>query len=507
LSERHRQVFGFFLKPSLAVLPAITLLTIIWAYGNLGGFGLNQVLALSLGMTGSMLVTNGFNQVASRRGAIYLGLEDHGAAKRFLAVTFAISEICVLVIAILAVLITSWFGVFTASERLIFAFAFVGLSVIWLTAGGLSLVDASQWLGIALASGLGAGILSNQALAQLSDLSLVLAGAEQTVQVFQEGRLAFASAVGFVVTTGMMFAVLRRSLNAKTVKGKPSQAGALPAAYLIHEALPYFAYGSLYTTLILLPHALGWIGMIANSEDGVWALSRLELVLTTSMLPLVAASGVAEHCLRRFWRRAAEVQATTPGSSPGVFGKALTKFYSRQLLRYLVALACISLLTYAAFHLITSSDSLDALNTLFAMNLDQAVDERARSAWEELMAQDVSSLVTVSTVSLIASLQDLPQANTMEFTFAFALIAYWLLGWGFFDCMFIISLAQPIRASRAVVLAIALTALGGIPASLQVNSGYWVLALVLGSIAFAALSFRTSRSLLRDADYWYFSSI
>ena len=444
-SPSLRQALADYARGPLALLPGVVLLLVIRVYAALGQWESGRVLALGLGMTCSMLITGGFVQAVSRRGSLYLGLGNRRAASQFLRITTRWALTCVVVAAVLSILLMAALGLFTPAERFAFGLAFAGLGAIWLLAAGLVLVQAPGWLGAGLTLGLVAGIATDRITALISSL-----------------HLTAGTAVGFVVTLGIIWSAVNRGLDSKP--GKPAGSVRLPSiSYLVYEAAPYLAYGFLYTLLILLPHLLGWLGALGPGQDRLGAMNGIEMGLTLALLPMALAGGVAERTLRLFWGQAKLVQAAVQGHDPRQFGEALIRFYRQKLQLYLAILAGGSFAAYLSF----------------------------QAAWS---------------AGLLNRWLQLSDLNTAAFVFRASLIAYCLLGWSSFNCMFAITMGRPRQPLRAALIGIVTLLVVGIPLSLGLHFSYAALAFIAGTAAFAWVSTRSTRQLLRSADYYYFSS-
>jgi hypothetical protein len=452
-SQSLRQALTDYARGPVALLPGVVLLLVIRAYATLGQWESGRVLALGLGMTGSMLITGGFVQAVSRRGSLYLGLGNRRAASQFLRVTTRWALACVVAAAVLAILLMAALGLFTPAERFAFGLAFAGLGAIWLLAAGLVLVQAPGWLGAGLTLGLVAGIATDRITALISSL-----------------HLTAGTVIGFVVTLGIIWSAVNRGLDSNpwevpgANRGKPASSVRLPSiSYLAYEAAPYLAYGSLYTLLILLPHLLGWLGALGPGQDRLGAMNGIEMGLTLALLPMALAGGVAERTLRLFWGQTKLVQAAVQGHDPRQFGEALIRFYRQKLQLYLAIVAGGSLAAYLLF----------------------------QAAWS---------------AGLLNRWLQLSDLNTAAFVFRASLIAYCLLGWSSFNCMFAITMGRPRQPLRAALVGIVTLLVVGIPLSLGLHFSYAALAFIAGTAAFAWASTRSTRQLLRSADYYYFSS-
>jgi len=215
--------------------------------------------------------------------------------------------------------------------------------------------------------------------------------------------------------------------------------------------------------LILTPHILGWFGIIHAPQERSWAVASIEIGLTLSLFPIILVGGVAEHALREFWLRARGLQATLTGTDPDRFGVLMFKYYGQQLRRYLLILAGISGAAFILFRAGVNSGYLS--NSVQLSGLEAA-----------------------------------------EYIFNAGLIAYWLIGWGVFNCMFCVTLARPALAWRAVVIGIVTMLIVGVALSFSITFVYAALAFIAGGAAFAAVSFLAVRKLFESASYYYFSS-
>ncbi len=431
-----------FSRGFLALLPAVVLLLCIFAYSAAGQWSQNLVLALSAGMTSSMLITNGIIQALSRRTSIYLGLGKPAIAGRFLWQSTTLAFVGLVGFILLAGLVVNELGFFAVEERWIFALAFLSLSALWMAAGGLSLIQKTGWLGLGMVSGL-----------------LVGSTVDRLLLPFSTWHLAVGSVAGYGTAMSIIIIALRQGYtDPNRIKAKRAKSLPMPSrAYLLHEATPYFAYGFLYMAFILLPHILGWLGALGIDQVRSWAVTSVEIGLTASMPPLIIANGVAEHALRRFWRHAPALQAQTAGDNVAQFRTALVKFYWHYAKVYLAALTILSLGTHLLFPLV----------------VDAGIIER----WLHL-----------------------PNAAQLIFIFNAGLIAYGLLGLGIFSCMFCITVGAPQLAMQAVGWGLMTTLLIGIPLS-GMHYTFSALAFICGAIVFVIAAWKMCNRVLQSSDY------
>ncbi|MCB0061842.1 MAG: hypothetical protein KDE19_07000, partial [Caldilineaceae bacterium] len=189
----------------------------------------------------------------------------------------------------------------------------------------------------------------------------------------------------------------------------------------------------------------------------------VELGLTASMPPIIIANGVAEHVLRRFWRRAPILQAETQGEQLPLFQQGLIQFYWRYALVYLVALLLLSVGTQALFY--------------------WAIDSGVLVQWIPI-----------------------PNPQELFFIFYAGLAAYGLLGMGIFSCMFCITVGAPILAVRAVAWGLLATLLIGLPLS-GIHYSFSALAFIIGGLFFVVIAWQKCMYVLRSADHRFAMSL
>jgi hypothetical protein len=357
-----------------------------------------------------------------------------------------LSCLCMGIVALSGMLVTGWVGGLRFEERLTFCLAFLGFSVIWLAGGALVIVEAQVWLGIGLSSGLIAGLLVDRLSAFFIEIHLL------------PGTLA-----GFAVTIGVIVLVEWRAF-ARAIQAAQHNRAILPSpAYMLHEAAPYFVYGILYVGFTTVPHLLGWFGKLNGADTWSWATSSLEVGLTLAMLPLILVVGFPERTLRQFWQRATEAQTSISGLEKQEFSRVLTRFYRHQRRLYGVLLAWVSLVLGVPLWVLLRSGLLEGL---IGPNTDTAVN-----------------------------------------LFIAALVSYYLIGQGLFNCMLCITLARPKFASRSVMAGMLVVLALGLPLTQGLDFRYCLVAFGAGAAVFFAVSSRLAQQVLSSADYYYYTAV
>lgn len=434
LRDASRGIFG--------LLPAMVLMVCIFVYSTTGQWGPNIVLALSAGMTSSMLITNGIIQALSRRTSIYLGMQKAGLAGRFLWQSAALIFAGLLGLDLCGLLITYQLGIFTMAEGISFSLAFLSLSALWMVASSLALIQRTSWLSLAMVCGLLVGTMADYLLRAHSDWHLMI-----------------STTVGYSVAVLMIIAAAHSGYTDRHLRhAKTPQKFYWPSrSYLLHEAAPYFTYGFLYMAFILLPHILGWLGTLGVHQMRSWAVTSVEIGLTLSMPPLILANGMAEHTLRRFWRYTPALQAQTTGQDLENFRRSLHTFHYQYATIYLIGLTLLSIGTHM----------------LFTLGLENGI---------------------------LARWVDLPNSTELLFIFNAGLIAYGFLGLGIFNCMFCITVGAPQLATQAVSWGLVTTLLLGAFLS-RIHYTFSALAFIVGALVFVIVAWRMCFRILQSADY------
>jgi glycosyltransferase involved in cell wall biosynthesis len=419
-----------------ALVPLLVLLCTVQAFAEVG-WDRGRLLALSLGMTVSVALVNGFVSAIGRRVALYLGLDYRRLAGKLLTAGFIVAASTTTILGALAYALASALDVFAADERLVFLVSLVCCTGLGFLIAKLSLARATGWVCVGLGAGVGAVLVTRH-----------FAGWGTS------GQLLVALSIGLGVAVAVMFAAGRYVYRARD-----DHTTLPPRAQLVFESAWYFAYGVALMAFLLEVHILGWLGAKSATESRLDTVAALEVGLTLALPPVILASGVAERTLRLFWLYAREQQEHVTARRARRYGQALQAFYHRRLFVYLVSSAALAAAMLVVFELALRSGRL--------------------GEWVAL-----------------------PNPQPTELVFVASLVAFWLVGWAQFNCMFVLNFGRPEQAFRPVLLAMVVAGATGIPLG-RAGFGYTVLAFAAGSGAFAWASSRNCRRVLAAADHYY----
>lgn len=419
-----------------ALVPLVILLCTIQAFAEIGWDG-GRLLALSLGMTMSVALANGFVSAIARRVALYLGLGYRGLAGKLFTAGVVLAASSITILGALAYTAASALDVFAADERLVFLVSLVCFTGVALVVAKLSLAGASGWMCVGLGVGVFAALLTRQVVGSGTG-----------------GQLVLALSIGLGAALAVMLAAGRYVYGARN-----DDVPLPPRGPLVLESVGYFVYGAAFMAFLLEVHILGWLGAKPADQTRLDAIAALEVGLTLALPPVILASGMAERALRLFWIQAKDEQERVAAHRARRYGRALQNFYYRRLIAYLATSAALGVAMLVAFELALRSGRL--------------------GSW--------------------LSLADL---GPTEVVFVAALVAFWLVGWAQFNCMFVLNFGRPEQAFRPVLLAIAVAGVIGIPLA-AAWFPYTAFAFAAGSAVFVWASFCNCRRVLAAADHHY----
>jgi len=449
--ERLSDTLADYSRGLLAIVPILLLTLTIMVYQGFARWRTGQVVALSVAMIGSLLVTGGFVQALSRKGSSYLSQGYIRAAQRVVALILGVAVLAMLAVGALCVAALRLSGWLAPEDIGLMAVAYIALSLLWLAAGLLHLLKEAPWFGVALGICLG---LSNLCLRELKWTNL------------PDGAIMLlAAAAGLAGALAVTLLVARAALSREAAASPVGDHHVVlaPSAQLIVGLAPYFVYGLLSVVFVLSGHLGGWAGALRTEAAPLQGVATIEIGLTVALISYMLAGGVAENTMRRFWRRIKVYQSGTSQAGPDAFNRALWDFFVGEQARYLIAL---SLCSY-------------------------------------LVASSVLAMVQFSAGPGVAVL---PWSAETTAVFLIGQAGYFLMGIGVFSCMFMITLSQPGRALGALARGTAATAAVGLAIALVLPYQYTVFSVVAGGLVFAISARVTLRAMLADADHAYYAS-
>jgi hypothetical protein len=312
----------------LALAPLCVLLIGLQALA-LAGWDTGAILALSIGVTASMLLTSGPIVAIGRRTSVYLGFEQVDSARRFITRASLGTLLACVAIGLAAYGLASALALLTEEQRLIFTTSLVAYALLWLLASGLSLAGASALVCGVLAGGLALAIGTGVAFGTPAGIGI-----------------GYGATVAVLVVAWCVYYPYRR------------QSTLLPRATgpLLLDSAPYVFFGTAFAMFLVGPHLLGWLGAGEGDGSVIDRVMTLELSLLIALVPVVLATGVSERVLRSFWDVARTLRRETAADG---FRRGVRSYVLGGFVRYAVVLGALSLATALVYEALVLSSALD----------------------------------------------------------------------------------------------------------------------------------------------------
>jgi hypothetical protein len=310
----------------LALAPLCILLIGLQALA-LAGWDTGAILALSIGVTASMLLTSGPVVAIGRRTSVYLGFEQVDLARRFITRASLATLLACVAIGLATYGLATALAFMSAEERLIFTVALVAYALLWLLASGLSLAGASALVCGVLAGGLALAIGTGIAFGPRAGIGL-----------------GYGATVAALVIAWCVYYPYRRKMTLLPRTTGP----------LLLDSAPYVFFGTAFAMFLVGPHVLGWVG--TGDGNVIDRITTLELSLLIALVPVVLATGVSERVLRSFWEVARTLRRETAADG---FRRGVRSYVLNGLARYAIVLGALSLATALVYEALVFSGALE----------------------------------------------------------------------------------------------------------------------------------------------------
>jgi hypothetical protein len=411
-----------------------------------GGTDNSDFLALGVAPIFSLIVTGGFVQAMARRALSDISRDDpSGAARHLMRVGFVAVAAIVLFGGAMSVAAVTVAGV-SAWGLADAAVVYLGLSLLWLGMGSMTVAGRGLSIGLSLLLGMEVGLATY--------LFAVVGG------IGPESALRLAVALGFLVILSAFTFLAREGLRRKGVLVGASSSGYVPRArWLILSLAPYFLYGLLFLSLNLASSVIGWFGALPAGGSRNEAIRVLGLGMTVAIIPFLITIGISEHGLRQFWLASRRLAATLTIDSGAVLADSIKAMRGRQRVILLCALVAASHITF----------------------------------WGYRWAED-------------GWLHWGLDGERGTFVVGVGLFGYLLLALGMFDCSLFVTLARP-RLALVAFGAGSLTSLAlAAPLSWTLGYQYATVAFATGAAVFLLTTIVEAERLYRRADLAYYAS-
>lgn len=463
LRERLGRFFKFYIQGLFFALPmAGQIFAVLFLGYSLWAslqFSEREGTIVAMGIILSLVVTGGFVQAIGRKGLFYLEQGSYVLAKEVCLRFIKAGTLVVIEVGLglyLANLIWPFFGRTTLVIALMYYFL---LSELWLS---LAVLYALR--------------------ERIATLLLTLLGALAvylTMKLTPWGIFA-AHGTGLTIADVLIFAWSYRALSRRARGTSPAlKLAKLPRApILTYSVAPYFLYGVLYFGYLFVDRLVGWSAGEFPPPYIIWFRNPYEWGIDIALLSLVLTIAALEYTVNEFTSLIIPVQKSFSVHQIPQHNGFFKRFYFRQLM-LLLAVALIS-----------------ALGTRW---MAAALGNRPPIVFPLSPGDDVAKDSPAATAGVF----DDP---VITFAFVWGVIGYSLLVWGLLGTMLFFSLSRPGFALRAIALALVTNLVIGLVLSRTISYEYSVIGLVMGSLAFGALSTRYAFQVLDHLDYYYYSA-
>lgn len=281
--------------------------------GAYAGFSVAEATGVALGTMASFLTTGGFIQAMARRGLFLMSLGEYGLALRASLQMLAAGVVCALALQMAAAAAFALFPILSPPTLRMAGLYYPVLSVIWLAAGMLYMLQQEVLFVALTAVAVGLVLGLHRWLPAWG-----LAGGARVI-VAQMAGLAFLAGASLVAALYLFWRLERRS-GAGTARVLPGWTTALRSLY------PFWAYGLLYVALLYMDRFLAWSTPDEFHPQVVWFIGHYELGLNWASLSLLAPMGVVEVGVRMLTGALYRLPVAVPAQDRDAFGRRLCRF-------------------------------------------------------------------------------------------------------------------------------------------------------------------------------------
>jgi hypothetical protein len=285
--------------------------------------------ALSLSLIASLIATGGFIQMISRSGNFYYGLEQPVLARRTCMSLLNVGLTSVLFLALLGMLLGSYFHLFSANYLLLAALNSVSLSLLWMLCAMLS-VQGIGWcipLVYVVSTVLSGGIRT-------------LANLNATMLLMLWPLLSVLCALGCVLAG---FHAAERTYGGTRNTPRPR------FGIFFITLVPFYIYGTLYFGFLFADRlaagsAVPWVSGLSFGIDSAYKRG-MDLALFAFLITAALVEYLGDSFLR-FWRRQA---AELPQTASQQLAAGLRRRHWHAMFAIVSAFAAMSVLAWYVF--------------------------------------------------------------------------------------------------------------------------------------------------------------
>jgi hypothetical protein len=264
-------------------------------------------------------------------------------------------------------------------------------------------------------------------------------------------------AIAVLISRIFLAVYFRRTIKRRRATSNLS----IKSPVMLYHNYKYFFYGLFIYVFIFIDRVLAWSSTINGPLPFVVYFEKnYELGMDMAILMFLLLSGVLEYSIASFAKFLDIGQKLVPHDSPATFNRHLFRMYRQHVLLLFATAVSVGVLIY------------------YIMN--------ASWGYKGQFGEDL--METTIVVCTIGSL------------------GYFFLAWGMLNTLYLFTLGQPSRPLRAIITACFVNFTIGLVLSRFVSYEYSVIGMLIGAVAFMALTLRSNIKFFKNLDYHYYAA-
>ncbi len=433
-----------FLKGSIFALPmaisVFAMLTIRFSLWSYESFDVEIATSIAIGTILSFLCIGGFTQAIAKQGYVYIKQGYYNMAKQSTFYFVRLGYLLSTLVVALLVIGNAFFSIFPYRMLIIIVLYFFMLNAIWLAVTIMYILDKEL-------------VFSGLLVLGIAIIFFLFKILQIDIIVSQVISLAIVAVLGSVIALSIF-------LNHEKKRGKEGVQPKLPRKTIIlNSVISYFIYGFTYFAFLFTDRVVAWSTTDTYMPFIIWFRGEYELGLDFALLILIIPMGFVEFIVN-------DMMYSIAATQKDYYSYEVDKMYSRYVTIYVKRLITILIIS--------------AINGVLIHALLM------------LIKNNYFSFINIAI------------SPTTYFVFIVALFGYAFTAMGLLNAEILFCLAQPKMANKCIMPAMIINIVSGFLLSRWFGYEYAVFGLLIGSLAFVAISTFMVLKMLKKVDYYLY---
>lgn len=433
-----------FLKGSIFALPmaisVFAMLTIRFSLWSYESFDVEIATSIAIGTILSFLCIGGFTQAIAKQGYVYIKQGYYNMAKQSTFYFVRLGYLLSAAVTVLMIVGNAFFSIFPNRMLIIIVLYFFMLNAIWLAVTIMYILDKEL-------------IFSGLLVLGIAIIYLLFMILRIDIIVSQIITLAIIAILGSVIALSIF-------VNHERKRNKEGAQPVLPRKTIIlNSVISYFIYGFTYFAFLFTDRIVAWSTSSSYMPFIIWFRGEYELGLDFALLILIIPMGFVEFIVNDMMNSIAETQKDYYSYEVDKMYKRYVSIYIKRVITIFIISAVNGVLIHALLMLIK--------NRYFPF-IDIAI------------------------------------SPTTYFVFMVAMFGYAFTAIGLLNAEILFCVAQPKMANKCIFPAMVINIVLGFLLSRWIGYEYAVFGLLIGSIAFVAISAFMVLKMLKKVDYYLY---